>query len=111
MNPKNDKPLSDAEFFVLESIARPVATRMAQDVMNLVVQTAKSKPIAEGQLASLIAELCLQTVVTSLVIQIEDPGSAAGEEIITKHYDMYKDQAAKRWHKQDLKDARAKGLI
>lgn len=84
---------------------------MAHDVIELVKKTAATKQIAEGQLASLIGELCLQTIICSLVIKIEEPGSKAGEEIIARQYDIYKEMAIKRWHKQDIKDARAKGLI
>lgn len=88
------------EMETLVAEMRPIATRMAQDIAEL----ANSHPIENaGCIAGLLSSLVIQTITTTMAINLHEPGSREGEAMIIETYEAAKQDALARWHKKDLK--------
>lgn len=103
--------MSDSGFFARQAIAKPHATRFAQQIIELGYKQYPNGGREFVELISLISELTLQNIICSILIKGYEPGAAEGEEAIKEQYEIYKTMCLKRWNAQDLKDARAEGKI
>ena len=79
--------------------ARPIATKMAQEIGQL----ANSGEFQPAAYAGLISSLVLQNIITSLAVDLFKPGSAEGAEFIKSSYASVMQDALVRWNEEDLK--------
>ncbi len=79
--------------------ARPAAIRFSKEIGLL----ANKKWKNGSQMAGMIAHLCLQNILISILVAIHEPGDEAGLALIENFYEGCKKDARERWNAPDLK--------
>lgn len=80
--------------------ARPYGIKFAQEIAEI---ANRKGPEGAVQFGALIAALVLQNIITSVLTEKYEPGSAEGEAALREMYDSVLKDALDRWQAPDLK--------
>lgn len=83
--------------------ARPIATRMSQEIAN---EANKRPPEEIAAFAGLVSSLVVQNLVVSIIMAQHAPGSEGGRNMLNIFYHQMLKDAHERWSKPDLKTFR-----